>query len=243
MEDQNQNSEDKRGFIVDLPLKIHVRDDKHHLIRQFNLDDLKAIELKFPNTMVQRTDGTIEKNLDNIDLKLFMWDRVILEVEGYGKLPEKTWKEKIPFQDKIMVANELYFYMIIDDESDVDHYFPGEKVQDIPGKNMIYAAAKQAKEDFLIIHVFNQVESRHAKTFESVSAYKQKVKKSKVIWKSKQEAESLVDLYDELIEKVTGYTVSEGDFSPEQVPPLHKLKTVNALFSRILNANRAHVGN
>jgi len=233
----------EEGFIVNLPLKIHITGEKYHLIRQFNLDDLKAIELKFPNTLIQRMDGTLEPSDDDIDLKLFIWDRVIQSVGGYGKLPEKSWKDKIPFQEKIMVANELYYYMIIDDVHDIDHYFPGKKIEDIPDKNIIYSAAKQAKKDFLITHVFKQIEAQHAKIFKSVSAFKQKVKSSKVIWKSKPEAESLVDLYNELIENVSGYQVSEGDFSPVLVPPHHKIKTINALFNRILNANTKYMGN
>lgn len=227
--------EDYPKHLVDAGLKVPVSDSNNvvHFVRQINLDDMKAVELKFPDTIITRKTGDIETSEHDIPTKMLIWNRCILKVEGYTD-PGKDYKN-VPFPHKMSAAKELYSFRVIEAE-DIKDRWPDMIIEVELDQMVIYSMSRQLLNICPQRHIFKMPDENQADTFKTVSSYKQKLKKSKVVWKSKATVDVLVSLYNDLIVKVDGYKVKkEGvEFKPEMVPAQHKIKIINYLFHIIL---------
>lgn len=225
--------EDYPKHLVDAGLKVPVSDNVLHYVRQINLDDMKAVELKFPDTIITRKTGQVDTSQHDIKTKSLIWDRCIIKVEGYPD-PGKNY-EKVPFPHKMAAVKEIYSFRVIEAE-DIKERWPDMIIEVERDQIVIYSMSRQLLNICPQRHIFKIPAENHVDTFQTVSSYTQKIKKSKVIWKSKATAETLVSMYDELILFVEGYAVrkSETEFKHDMVPPQHKIKVINALFNEIL---------
>ncbi|MGD2087262.1 MAG: hypothetical protein PVH61_13845 [Candidatus Aminicenantes bacterium] len=225
-------------YIVDMKFKVEVRKGYIYTFRQLNLDDLKTIELKFPDTITTRRTGDIETPNNSVQIDLFIYEKVIEAAEGYDV---KNWQKKVPIQDKIKIAKEVQKFKIVD-EDDFKDYYP-DLVQDNSNFLFQYALAKQANQTIPIVYDFDFVDEDMVMRYKAANAYSQTLKKGKVIWKSKATAQAMCTLFDELIIKTIGYNNLEGNFEAKMVPPQHKIKVINSLFSEVLSEIEEIEGN
>lgn len=221
----------------------HIRHGVTHTYREINIDDLKYIELKFPNEIITRSSGEIETSDNDWKIKLAIYDRIILDFKGYDFSIDQ--KDRVPIKDKILVYGEATKFKVIE-KDDMLTAYPDICEGENQGYWYEYALARQGGTTIPIQFTLFQPEGKHIEAWKRISAYKQIIKKNKVNWKSKAQALEVVNLFNELIIDVKGYSLDKDGteaFTPIDTPARHKIIVINNMMPEILGMRDDFEGN
>jgi hypothetical protein len=238
-------------FNLDAKLKLEIEIGENvftHLVRQPNLEDLKALELYLPDNIstnfkgeIQTTDLTQKRNIQ-------LWEMCIIEVTGYEGLEtgNPNWKKKIPVIHQNLVANELTKVKAIT-ETDVKTHFGTDQVKKCSYEYVpVYTAADQGGITLLQTHVFQQPTEEDLNIYTRNTSTSYKMKNNRINMKSKPQAVNLCSLYDKLISETHGYTSTATEKPGEitaHIPPLHKINAIRALFNMLNEEIKTQQGN
>jgi hypothetical protein len=231
-------------FLVDATYEMNIR-GKFHKLKPLTMDNLKAIELKYPEVITQKRTGTVTSTKNGNKIKAMIWDLTIEDVKGYSKNPnQKNWKDCVPFPDKVKVGGELDLYKICD-ETDLRNFFPDIPKESDPENVRMFAISRQANRDIPLIHEFKMPTESDVEDFENITELDTRIKKNKVVMKTRPIISRIVDLYDRLIVNTYGYDVMLPDstFEISQIPGNHKDKAVTTMFLSVLGELEETEGN
>lgn len=232
---QENNSEWK--FWVDKDIALSWNTQKGmitHVVRLPTKDDLRNLELKYPEWFETHFGG--KKEIDTPDLSaerhVYLWGFLISEVKGYQFAGQKNWKDKVPPKHKILVVQEITKVKATD-WTEVKKHFGKEALIDSENE-IVYTVADQAGITLVQAHVFKTPTMNDIANFQRINSFTQQMKKNKLKFQSKPAASALCDMYDELIIEAHGYQDGQAKKPQEittDIPALHKITAVKSLLS------------
>lgn len=205
---------------------IKTRNGETHTLKYPNEGQLELFEIQKKRNMEMKQDGSI-KHSDPKSRVATVWLYDLLFVKATDQEGKEIKKEKVSILMKDAVAMTLWKNIILD-PSEVVEIFGTDSVkpESIPG--LFYLKVFHNSQKTLTIHQMKEPQLSHFEEWKLLNeSEKEKVKKNKVVYISKNKVLRKIKLYDELFVTATGYV----SLQKEDIPGTHKLEIVEELFS------------
>ncbi len=184
----------------------------------------------------ENIDGKRVDSFDSSAARIELLESSLTSAEGYGELPE-GWQAKLPLSHRLTASNLLIAAQAIDSEDDEKFVLGAEAVF----LSAVWTADPEApkmRRFTGLAHRFATPSAEHQRRFSREASRSRVVggsRQGKTVWLGAQP--TLIELYDELIQSVEGYTIhgrdlgSDRDAIAAEMDCYHKVVAADRLFS------------